>query len=131
MIDKQKSQERAKLREKIAQEVVQLLNEKEEYYGPAYDLVWEALTVLLKHKRVDLEGEQCYLLTQQDLQRLLTIVRMLDKICRLLYGNLGEESAWRDLIGYAILGEVVEVEAQQLQQQPQQQLLQQPRKEQA
>jgi hypothetical protein len=34
----------------------------------------------------------------------LLIVRVLDKLCRISRGDQGEESAWRDIAGYGILG---------------------------
>jgi len=32
------------------------------------------------------------------------LVRIFDKMKRVAYGNLGEENAWKDLVGYALLG---------------------------
>jgi len=37
-------------------------------------------------------------------QEIGLIIRIFDKIKRIANGNLGEENAWKDLAGYALLG---------------------------
>ena len=41
-------------------------------------------------------------------QDMLLLVRIIDKLVRLAAGNQGDESAWRDIAGYALRGEVIE-----------------------
>jgi len=90
---------------KIIDEVRDILIQKRSYYGDTFIERLNALCELLSHK-INERGN--YELTRQDLMRLLIIVRILDKISRLLYGNNGDESAWIDLIGYGVLGEELE-----------------------
>jgi len=34
---------------------------------------------------------------------MLAITRTIDKLCRITHGNKGEENAWIDIAGYALL----------------------------
>jgi hypothetical protein len=34
---------------------------------------------------------------------MLAITRTIDKLCRITHGNKGEENAWLDIAGYALL----------------------------
>ncbi len=77
----------------ITDEIAQILEEKESYYGPVYEDIGIVLTTLLaKSKSINV-------------QELLAITRIVDKLFRI--ANSAELDAhldaWRDIAGYAIL----------------------------
>lgn len=90
---------------KIAEEVVELLAIKNEYYGNTFETIQDAIIVLLSRYK----GEDgVFHIPENVLRNLLVIVRIMDKISRIVGGNLGTESAWIDIIGYCLLAENLE-----------------------
>lgn len=80
-----------------------LLIEKQKSYGDTYSVVPHVLELLLIEKK-DENGN--YLLNSTDINNLLTIVRILDKLFRIVNGNNGNEDAWDDILGYCILEKI-------------------------
>jgi hypothetical protein len=78
----------------------QTLSYKGQYYGDTFDLVPRILRILYESRRNE-QGQ--YLLDDRDWDNMIALTRVLDKICRIVAGDRGEESAWKDIAGYAIL----------------------------
>lgn len=87
------------IRRRICDDIYQLLVSKGDQYGDTYTDVPQILYILFNHKW---DGTH-YKLTKQDIDHMLAIVRVLDKICRIARGNQGSENAWFDIAGYAVL----------------------------
>lgn len=92
--------------EGVLKEVFNLLCTKQSYYGTQFEDIGKILRILYSPKYNPSSGK--YELTAEDLDRVFLIARTLDKLCRLACGNLGDESAWMDILGYAVLGEILE-----------------------
>ena len=84
-------------KQQIATQIAELVDSKQQAYGNAFEKVTEILKVLYP------QGVPVY-----KYQDFLTVVRILDKICRIssLPANgkdsMGEEP-WKDIMGYALL----------------------------
>lgn len=87
--------------EEIALGLASLLKEKESKYGDTYQLLPSILPIF--YKNFYDQKTNCYLLSYDDFSRLLAVTRVFDKLCRIVHGDKGEESAWRDIAGYAML----------------------------
>jgi len=98
-------QQRSKLlpiRERLIQILEPLLDTLERKhieYGDTYTVTTEVLCVLFRHK---IENGK-FVFSREDLQHMLAITRTIDKLCRVTHGNKGEENAWLDIAGYALL----------------------------
>lgn len=81
--------------ERAANFVGKLVTAKNEQYGDSAAVTGTMLQVLFpKGIPVAKYGEA------------MLIVRVLDKLCRISRGNQGDENAWQDIAGYAVLGMV-------------------------
>lgn len=85
--------------EELAKEIGTVLQEKHEQYGgdsgaDSCEAAGEILKVLYP------DG-----VSVDQYQDMLLLVRIFDKLFRIANGNMGEESAWMDLGGYALRGE--------------------------
>ena len=78
--------------EEIAAELGRLVDRKQMQYGDSFGQT-PALLGILYPDGVPVGGYP----------GLLAIVRVLDKLCRISRGDQGDESAWNDVAGYAIL----------------------------
>ena len=84
-------------RKDIAIQIAELVDNKQKAYGNAFEKVTEILKVLYP------QGVPVY-----KYQDFLTVVRILDKICRISSlptngkDSMGEEP-WKDIMGYALL----------------------------
>jgi hypothetical protein len=78
---------------KIAADISQLVEEKQDAYGNAFERTAQILSILYPNG-IDVE----------QLQDAALLVRVLDKICRIAHNNetMGE-SPWRDICGYSLL----------------------------
>ena len=78
---------------KIAADISQLVEEKQDAYGNAFERTAEILSILYPNG-IDVE----------QLHDAALLVRVLDKICRIAHNNetMGE-SPWRDICGYSLL----------------------------
>lgn len=75
------------------QEISSLLDNKNQQYGSAYLKVPEIMKILYP------EG-----IPSNQYSNVLTLIRMLDKICRIAHDNGNDpEDPWMDLAGYALL----------------------------
>ena len=83
----------------ILEPLVSTLERKHVEYGDTYTVTTEVLCILYRHKIVD--GK--FVLSKGDLKHMLAITRTIDKLCRITHGNRGEENAWLDIAGYALL----------------------------
>lgn len=86
--------------EKILEDLCSLLQHKGKYYGDTFGTVPKLLRILYESRRNE-QGQ--YVLDDKDWDNMVAVVRVLDKMCRIVAGDRGEESAWRDIVGYAIL----------------------------
>ena len=84
---------------KILEPLISTLERKHVEYGDTYTVTTEVLCILYKHKMVN--GK--FVLSSEDLQHMLAVTRTIDKLCRITHGNKGEENAWLDIAGYALL----------------------------
>ncbi|MEM0201431.1 MAG: hypothetical protein QXD23_03425 [Candidatus Micrarchaeaceae archaeon] len=77
----------------ITDNIAQLLDQKEQYYGPTYKEIGDVYAQLFKSVK------------SIDAHDLLAVVRMLDKIFRIVHSTDGSTKldAWNDIAGYAIL----------------------------
>lgn len=78
----------------IAEKLAIMTAVKNEKYGNSFNEAHEILKVLYP------DGVK-----PEDYKNMLGIVRVLDKLFRLSKGDQGDESAWRDIAGYGLLGE--------------------------
>lgn len=78
---------------KIAADISQLVEEKQDAYGNAFERTAEILSILYPNG-----------IGVEQLQDAALLVRVLDKICRIAHDNetMGE-SPWRDICGYSLL----------------------------
>ena len=90
----------------VLTEVHNLLRIKRSYYGTQFEDVGKLLRIMYTPKYNNQTRK--FELTEEDFDRLFLLARTLDKLCRLACGNLGDESAWMDILGYAVLGELME-----------------------
>ncbi len=72
-----------------------IVDKKQAQYGDSFHRAAHVLAVLYP------DG-----VTPEDYQNLLTVTRVIDKLFRIANGDQGDESAWRDIAGYGILGAV-------------------------
>ena len=77
---------------KIAIEIAELVSDKQIAYGDSFGQSYKVLQVLYP------DGVR-----PEDMKEFLTIVRVVDKLFRLSRGDQGDESAWTDIMGYALL----------------------------
>lgn len=77
----------------ITDKLAQLLEQKEQYYGPTYREIGDVYAQLFKSVK------------SIDAHDLLAVVRILDKIFRIVHSTDGSTKldAWSDIAGYAIL----------------------------
>lgn len=78
----------------IGEEIGGMVNEKQEQYGDSFGRAGRVLQELFP---CGIEPEQY--------DDVLAIARILDKLFRVANGDQGDESAYRDIAGYGILGE--------------------------
>jgi len=83
----------------ILEPLLDTLERKHVEYGDTYTITTEVLCILFQHK---MENGK-FVLSHEDLQHMLAITRTIDKLCRITHGNKGEENAWIDIAGYALL----------------------------
>ena len=76
----------------IAIEIAELVSEKQIRYGDSFGQSYKIFQVLYP------DGVK-----PKDMKEFLTIVRVVDKLFRLSKGDQGDESAWTDIMGYALL----------------------------
>lgn len=78
---------------KIAADISQLVEEKQDAYGNAFERTAQILSILYPNG-----------IGVEQLQDAALLVRVLDKICRIAHDNetMGE-SPWRDICGYSLL----------------------------
>jgi hypothetical protein len=79
--------------EQVGAYIGALVDRKNAQYGDSFHQSQRILEVLFP------KGIQPY-----QYQDLLTLVRVIDKLFRIANGDQGEESAWKDIAGYGILG---------------------------
>ena len=77
---------------KIAIEIAELVSEKQVKYGDSFGQSYKIFQILYP------DGVK-----PEDMKEFLTIVRVVDKLFRLSRGDQGDESAWSDIMGYALL----------------------------
>jgi len=77
--------------EETGRRIGRLVGEKQEQYGKAHEKVEKMLEILFP------DG------IYPPYHGVSILIRMLDKVCRIAAGNKGEENAWEDIAGYAIL----------------------------
>lgn len=77
----------------IGENIGGLVEEKQKQYGDSFGRSGEVLRVLYPD---GIEPDQY--------DEMLSITRVIDKIFRLTEGDQGNESAWQDIAGYALLG---------------------------
>lgn len=75
-----------------AEEIARLVTNKQKQYGNAISSTGEFLKSLYPNG-----------ITPEQYEDLGILVRMYDKMKRIANGNQGEENAWNDLMGYALL----------------------------
>ena len=77
----------------LGQQVGVLLDEKRTCYGDTFDVVPQIMALLYPNG-----------LTPAQYPDVLTVVRMVDKLCRIATGNPeDQEDSWKDLAGYSVL----------------------------
>ena len=78
---------------KIAADISQLVEEKQDAYGNAFERTAQILSILYPNG-----------INVEQLHDAALLVRVLDKICRIAHNNetMGE-SPWRDICGYSLL----------------------------
>ncbi len=82
--------------EQLGQEIGALVDVKQKQYGDSFSKCSRFLELLYPN------GVQ-----PEDYTHLLTLVRIFDKLMRVANGNQGDgESAYKDIAGYALLGEM-------------------------
>lgn len=86
--------------------VKNLLLEKRRMYGDTYAIVPKILKLFLSEKK---DKNENFVLTEKDIDKLLAIVRIFDKLYRVMNIDSTKEdveSAWLDILGYSILEEL-------------------------
>ena len=83
--------------EEIAHEIAKLVERKQMQYGDSFGNSHKVLEALYPNG-----------ISVEQYKDLLAIIRIVDKLFRLSKGNQGEESAWKDIMGYALLSAVRE-----------------------
>ena len=78
--------------EQIAMQIARLVSEKQIRYGDSFGQSYKIFQVLYPNG-----------VKPEDMKDFLTIVRVVDKLFRLSRGDQGDESAWTDIMGYALL----------------------------
>jgi len=91
------------VREEIYKESYDILTLKGSQYGETFHNVPNMLKILFKHTIDPTTGK--YQLSEADIDSILVMARVLDKIQRVAVGNQGDESAWMDILGYSVLEE--------------------------
>jgi hypothetical protein len=91
------------LYKQIIKEVETTLDKKGMQYGDTFQRVPDMLRILYSHKK-DPKTDK-YILSGDDLEGVLVVARILDKLLRVATGNQGEESAYKDIMGYCALEE--------------------------
>lgn len=81
--------------ERVALEIAELVERKQREYGDSFGNSEKIFQVLYPD---GVEPEQ--------MKDFLTVVRVVDKLFRIARGNQGEESAWKDILGYSLLSVV-------------------------
>lgn len=85
---------------KIANEIGQLVSEKQEAYGDSFSKSQEIIKILFPNG-----------VTPENYRNLLTITRIIDKLFRIATRkNAFGESPYRDIAGYALLGLISDLE---------------------
>ena len=77
----------------IGKNIGDLVAEKQKQYGDSFGRAGDVLKVLYPDE-----------IKPDQYDEMLSITRVLDKIFRLTEGDQGDESAWQDIAGYALLG---------------------------
>lgn len=77
----------------LGKSVGELVAIKQEQYGDAFGQAGRVLRVLYPHG-----------VRPEQYDDLLALVRVIDKLFRVANGDRGDESAWRDIAGYGLLG---------------------------
>ena len=77
---------------KKAQQLAELISVKNAQYGNSFQESAKILDILYPNG-----------VKANDYENMMTIVRILDKIFRIANGDKGDESAWDDIAGYALL----------------------------
>ncbi|MBE3562374.1 MAG: hypothetical protein IMX05_01400 [Hydrogenibacillus schlegelii] len=88
----------------IGEAIGALVEEKQEAYGDSYGKAAAVMRVLLSDYYI--EADDAYIIPSALLTEMLTIVRILDKISRIVASPSGDkmsESPYADIAGYAIL----------------------------
>lgn len=80
------------LYESLGSRLGSLVDRKREQYGDSFHTFNHLLDVLYP------DG-----ISSDQYSDALAIIRVLDKLCRISRGNQGDENAWNDIAGYAIL----------------------------
>jgi len=78
----------------LGEEIGHMTDVKNEKYGDSFNEAHRILEVLYPNG-----------VKPKDYKNMLGITRVLDKLFRLSKGDQGTESAWRDIVGYGLLGE--------------------------
>lgn len=77
--------------EALGQEIGQLVQRKQDEYGDSHSKSLEVLRILYQDGKIPVD------------QGALTLIRVIDKLFRIANGNKGNEDAWTDVAGYALL----------------------------
>lgn len=72
-----------------------MVSRKQEEYGYSFHDSWEVLKILYPNG-----------VEPEDYKHLLAVTRIIDKLFRIANGDMGEESAYKDIAGYGLLGMV-------------------------
>ena len=81
----------------IASDMARLVEAKQSQYGDSFGNSHKVLEALYPNG-----------ISVEQYKDLLAIIRIVDKLFRLSKGDQGEESAWKDIMGYALLSAVRE-----------------------
>lgn len=101
---KEKGRRKVNNYEKIAQEIGKLVEQKQRAYGNSVDVTEELFQVWLKRYQ---NKDNTYTIPSELLSHLLLMVRMVDKINRIVTnpkGDLMGENPYSDLVGYSLIG---------------------------
>ncbi len=77
---------------KVALKMATILHKKNEQYGSSFSETHKIMQILYPGG-----------VSPADYPDMLAIVRILDKLFRISRGDQGDESAWKDICGYALL----------------------------
>ena len=81
--------------EQAAKEIVQLVTQKQKEYGNSFGNADKIMKVLYPTG-----------ISLDQMKDALVIVRIIDKLFRISHGNQGQENAFQDILGYALLAVV-------------------------